>query len=149
VALPPISMAPFDAMVIPAPIAFSNIQEAPKPGGADVRVLVVEDSFMIISTLELAFDSFGWTMVGPATRVPKALDLIETERFDAVLLDVNLDGEMCWDVAASLKARGIPFVLSTGYEVGDLLPDFLRGAKYIKKPYKLNELERSILDIIK
>jgi CheY-like chemotaxis protein len=88
-------------------------------------------------------------MVGPATRVPKALALVETERFDAVLLDVNLDGEMSWDVAAALKARGVPFVLSTGYELGAILPAFLRNTKFVRKPFKINELEQTILDAIK
>jgi light-regulated signal transduction histidine kinase (bacteriophytochrome) len=150
VALPPASMAPFDmAMGAPAAITFSNVQDEPKRADNDIRVLVVEDSFMIISTLELAFDSFGWTMVGPATRVPKALALAKTEDIDAVLLDVNLDGHMSWDVAAALQARGIPFVLSTGYEIGALLPDFLKGSKSIRKPFKINELKQSILDVIK
>jgi CheY-like chemotaxis protein len=102
---------------------------------------------MTVSLLESVFDSFGWTMVGPAARVSKALDLVKTESFDAVLLDVNLDGKMTWEVAAALKERGIPFVFSTGYEIGTLLPDFLKGSKSIRKPYNANELERSILEI--
>jgi light-regulated signal transduction histidine kinase (bacteriophytochrome) len=150
VALPPSAMAPSDAaMGVPATITFSNIKTEPKRPSNEIRILVVEDSFMIISALELAFDSFGWTMVGPATRVPKALALVETERFDAVLLDVNLDGEMSWDVAAALKARGVPFVLSTGYELGAILPAFLRNTKFVRKPFKINELEQTILDAIK
>jgi light-regulated signal transduction histidine kinase (bacteriophytochrome) len=149
VALPPTSMAASDPQERPAPTGVSTIQEDPRPAGDGVRVLVVEDSFMIISMLELVFVGFGWTMVGPAARVRTALALIETERFDAALLDVNLDGEMSWDVAAALKARGIPFVLTTGYEVGLLMPEFLNGNTVIKKPYKAEELEKSILTIMK
>ena len=149
VALPPAALANSAAIAPPAMIAFSNAKEAPRGPGNSLRILVIEDSFMIVSTLELVFDSLGWTMVGPATRLPKALSLIKTERFDAVLLDVNLDGEMSWDVAASLQARGIPFVLSTGYELGKLLPESLRGSRFIRKPYDLAELEKSILDVIK
>jgi light-regulated signal transduction histidine kinase (bacteriophytochrome) len=148
VALPPASMAPSDSIETPAPISFTNIRQEPKRSAGGIRVLVVEDSFMVVSVLELAFASFGWTMVGPATRIPKAMALVNTESFDAVLLDVNLDGEMSWDVAAALKARGIPFVLSTGYELGALLPDFLKGNQFIKKPYNLVELEKAILDIM-
>jgi CheY-like chemotaxis protein len=137
------------AMRAPAAIAFSNVPKETKRLSNQIRVLVVEDSFMIISARELAFDHFGWTMVGPATRVPKAVALVETESFDAALLDVNLDGEMSWDVAAALQARGVPFVISTGYEIGALLPDFLRGTKSVKKPFKVEELEQVILDVIK
>jgi CheY-like chemotaxis protein len=150
VALPAASMAPFEsAKGPPAAVMVSNLRTESKRGGNDIRVLVVEDSFMIISALELAFESFGWTMVGPATRVPKALAMVKTERFDAVLLDVNLDGEMSWDVAVALKARGVPFVLSTGYEIDALLPDILKGSKFVKKPFKIDELERTILDLVK
>lgn len=149
VSLPPAAMTPCEKSAVPAPLAAAAGQQEPPRPGNDIRVLVVEDSFMIIGTLEMAFDSFGWTMVGPATRVPKALTLVNSESFDAVLLDVNLDGDMSWDVAAALQARGIPFVLSTGYEINEVIPDFLQGSKFVRKPYQLEELERSILDIIK
>jgi light-regulated signal transduction histidine kinase (bacteriophytochrome) len=149
VSLPPAAMTPCEKNAVPAPLAPAAGQQEPSRPGNDIRVLVVEDSFMIIGTLEMAFDSFGWTMVGPATRVPKALTLVNSESFDAVLLDINLDGDMSWDVAAALQARGIPFVLSTGYEVNEVIPDFLQGSKFVRKPYQLEELERCILDIIK
>jgi two-component sensor histidine kinase len=149
VTLPQAALAPFDAAAVPpAPISFTNVKVEPKRAGSDIRILVVEDSFMITRALELAFDSFGWTMVGPASRIPKALALVKSESFDAALLDVNLDGEMSWDIAAALKARGIPFVFSTGYEITALLPDYLRGSKYVKKPFQLDELEKMILQII-
>jgi len=149
VTLPQAALAPVDSASVPAPpISFSNVKPEAKRAGNDIRVLVVEDSFMITRALELAFDSFGWTMVGPASRIPKALALVKSESFDAALLDVNLDGEMSWDIAAALKARGIPFVFSTGYEITALLPDYLRGSKYVKKPFQLDELEQMILQII-
>jgi light-regulated signal transduction histidine kinase (bacteriophytochrome) len=149
VALPPASISASDNTGTPAMIAFSNIKEVPRRTSNSIRVLVVEDSFLIVRTLELVFDNLGWTMVGPATRVPKALALVKTENFDAALLDVNLDGEMSWPVAAALQARGIPFVLSTGYEIGKLLPESLKGSKFVRKPYDLAELETSILDVMK
>jgi light-regulated signal transduction histidine kinase (bacteriophytochrome) len=149
VALPAASLASTDNMEAPAMITFSSVKEQASRRGNSIRVLVVEDSFMIVRTLELVFDNLGWTMVGPATRVPKALALVNTESFDAALLDVNLDGEMAWDVAAALQARGIPFVLSTGYEIDKLLPESLKGSKFVRKPYDLAELENSILEALK
>jgi CheY-like chemotaxis protein len=104
---------------------------------------------MIAGSLELAFEGLGWTMVGPATRVSEALAQIKTESFDVVLLDVNLAGEMSWDVASALKESGIPFVLTTGYELENLQPDFLRGSKVVRKPFKLDILEQAVLDAIK
>ncbi len=71
--------------------------------------------------------------------------LISTESFDAALVDINLDGEMSWAVAAELKARQIPFVLSTGYEIGEILPGALKDARFVRKPYNIPQLENAIL----
>lgn len=150
VTLPPASMAPTEGspMLVPAVPANSVTEPDPKVGEG-IRILVVEDSFMTVGALELVFQDLGWTMVGPVTRLQKALAQIACENFDAVLIDVNLDGEMSWEVAAALKQRSIPFVFSTGYEIETILPDFLAGSRFIRKPYKINELESSILSAIK
>ena len=81
----------------------------------------------------------------PAARVPAALAMIASEQFDAALLDVNLDGEMSWAVAAELQAKRIPFVLSTGYEIGEILPGALKDARFVRKPYNIPQLENAIL----
>jgi light-regulated signal transduction histidine kinase (bacteriophytochrome) len=149
VTLPAASLAPTDTIGTPAMITFSSVKKLPKGVGKGLRVLVIEDSFMIVNMLELVFGTLGWIMVGPATRLPKALELVKTERFDVVLLDVNLDGDMSWAVAAAVQARGIPFVLTTGYEISKLLPDSLKGSRFIRKPYSLAELETAIADVMK
>ncbi len=88
-------------------------------------------------------------MVGCASDVSKAIAPVETERFDAVLLDINFEGEMSRDPAAILQTPQIPFVLRIRYEIGKLLLDSLRGSELIRNPYKLDELEASILAAIK
>ncbi len=112
------------------------------------RILVVEDSFLLVVSLEGTFDDLGWQIVGPATRKAEALAMAASETFDAALLDVNLDGEMSWDVAAVLKARGIPFIFSTGYDVSNILPPFLIGSPVIGKPFRNDEVERRIRQVI-
>jgi CheY-like chemotaxis protein len=98
--------------------------------------------------LEMVFASMGWTMVGPAARVPAALALVASERFDAALLDINLDGEMSWAVATELQARKIPLVLSTGYEISAVLPDALKNTRSVRKPYNITQLEQAILEAL-
>ncbi len=112
------------------------------------RILVVEDSFLVVSALEDLFQEIGWTTVGPATRVSDALLLARTETLDAALLDVNLNGEMSWDVAVALKERGVPYLFSTGYGSGAMLPPGLAGSPVISKPFDLEELERRIRAVI-
>ena len=148
VELPPACMAALLVDSAAVAIVSPNTPEQPKAPGNGIKILVIEDSFMIISLLETAFQDLGWTMVGPASRIPKALDLIASETFDAVLLDVNLDGEMSWQVAAALQARDIPFVFTTGYEISSIVPEPFSGNSVLKKPYDIRRLEKAILDIL-
>jgi light-regulated signal transduction histidine kinase (bacteriophytochrome) len=112
------------------------------------RILVVEDSFLLVMSLEAMFDDLGWEIVGPATRKATAMELARTETFDVALLDVNLDGEMSWDVAIVLRERGIPFVFSTGYDVTKLLPENLVGSAVVGKPFQNIELEQQLRNAI-
>ena len=112
------------------------------------RILVVEDSFLLVMAIENMIDDLGWVTIGPATCKSEALALAGSEVFDAALLDVNLDGEMSWDVAAVLKARGIPFVFGTGYDASSVLPDDLAGSVVLTKPYQNRDLENRLWEAI-
>jgi chemotaxis family two-component system sensor kinase Cph1 len=119
--------------------------QAPAEG---LRILVVEDSFLLVMTLTTMLADLGWVIVGPATRKAEALALARSEPVDAALLDVNLDGETSWDVAAELTSRGIPFVFSTGYDVGSVLPDEFAGSAIVAKPYVRQQVEQRLREVI-
>ena len=112
------------------------------------RILVVEDSFMVLLTIEAMCEDLGWRIVGPATRLDSALALARAEAFDAALLDVNLDGEMSWEVADVLVERAIPFAFSTGYDKGNVLPPHLADSRVLVKPYRIKEVERLVRQMI-
>jgi DNA-binding response OmpR family regulator len=83
-----------------------------------VRVLVVEDEFMIGLDVSQHLASAGYEVVGLATSVARALRL--EPRCDVAVLDVNLGGETCEPVAQKLRASGKPFVVLTGYSPDSL-----------------------------
>ncbi len=112
------------------------------------RILVVEDSFLVITLLEKFFEDLGWQFVGPATRLADALVLANSGVFDAALLDVNLNGEMSWEVARVLVGRGVPVVFSTGYDIKTVLPADLAGTPVISKPFRLREVEDKLRQAI-
>ncbi len=76
-------------------------------------VLIVEDDFLIAMDLEMTLERHGWRVLGPAPSVKDALRLLETERPDVALLDVDLGGEMVTPVAVALRRLQVPFVLSS------------------------------------
>lgn len=98
------------------------------------RVLVVEDESLVAMLLETILEDMGCTPVGPAATVDEGLSMVEGETLDAALLDVNVAGAQVFPVAEALKARGVPFVFSTGYGEGGL-PDAWRGQPTLQKPF--------------
>lgn len=99
------------------------------------RVLVVEDESLVAMLLETILEDMGCTPVGPAGTIEDGLAMVaDPATLDAALLDVNVAGRQVFPVAEALKARGVPFVFSTGYgESG--LPDAWRGHATVQKPF--------------
>jgi DNA-binding response OmpR family regulator len=85
------------------------------PGLAGKRILVVEDESLISMLLEMALQDEDAVVIGPAARVSEALQLAQDEALDGAFLDVNLAGEPVFPVAERLAARGVPFLLLSGY----------------------------------
>jgi CheY-like chemotaxis protein len=110
------------------------------------RVLIVEDEPMVAWMLDDILVAFGCTVVGTADRIAEAIEMIETTRIDAVMLDVNLRGEMSYPIADMLAARGIPFILTTGY-ARDRLLEAYRGYPYLLKPYHRSAMRDALLDL--
>lgn len=99
------------------------------------RVLIVEDESLVAMLLETILEDMGCTPIGPAASIDEGLAMVaDGDNLDAALLDVNLAGRLVFPVAEALKARGVPFVFSTGYGEGGL-PDEWRGQATIQKPF--------------
>ena len=111
---------------------------------AGLRVLIVEDEFLLAMELETLVEGGGCTAVGPASSVGQALALIDGEEPDVALLDVNLKGERATPVAAALQQRGVPYVLITGYSDAQLSEPELRRAPRVDKPVSSRALTRAV-----
>ncbi len=100
------------------------------------RVLIVEDESLVAMLLETILEDMGCVPVGPASTVQEGLGhgRRRVQPLDAALLDVNVAGQKVFPVADTLRARGVPFVFSTGYGEGGL-PDEWRGQATIQKPF--------------
>ena len=99
------------------------------------RVLIVEDESLVAMLLETILEDMGCVPVGPAATVDEGLALVaDPPPIDAALLDVNVAGRQVFPIAEALKARGVPFVFSTGYGEGGL-PDEWRGQPTLQKPF--------------
>jgi hypothetical protein len=64
------------------------------------------------------------------------------------VLDLNLDGKLPLDLANTLVARKIPFVIVTGYGNRHLDVPALQEAPRVHKPIKMEELVHALSDLI-
>ena len=59
----------------------------------------------------------GFRVMGPASSVDTALDLLRDQRPDAAVLDFTLGGEKVTPVPLLLKSLGVPFILASANTV--------------------------------
>ena len=112
------------------------------------RVLVVEDDALIALDIARQLANAGFEVVGPAVSVARALRLIGDHGCDVAVLDVNLGNhETSEPVARELRARGIPFVVLSGYASEQHPPGF-QGAPVLSKPASPRELVATLLGCV-
>lgn len=110
---------------------------------AGLRILVVEDDIMIAVLIEEVLHDLGCFVVGPASKLDRALQLASDGDFDAAILDVTIRGGQVFPVAESLQSRGIPFMFASGH--GDwTLPASLQDQTRLTKPFTVTELKAKI-----
>jgi CheY-like chemotaxis protein len=109
------------------------------------RVLVVEDDKGIRDILRLALESSGYA-VRAATNGSEALEVIEREPADVIVLDVRMPVMDGFEFARRYAARGgrAPLVvLTAGQEMAQAKNEFT-GARVIEKPFDLDRLLEAI-----
>lgn len=79
------------------------------------RVLVVEDSWQLASIIKFALEEVGMVVAKPAATLAAAKRLIANHTFDLAVVDINLKGEMSYDLIVRLSDRGVRVVVVSGY----------------------------------
>lgn len=107
----------------------SDPQEFPQ--GA--RVLIVEDEAFIALDIAYGVEQAGGVPVGPATTVAEALRLIEAERPDSAIVDVDLPDGSIEPVLRALRPS-VPVVVHTGVGLPETLSQAYPDLEVFRKP---------------
>ena len=106
-----------------------------------IRILIVDDEKPICDLIDLNLSSAGYHCTAVQDGL-EAIDLIEKEAFDLVLLDIMLPGADGYDVMEYIRPLGIPVIFITAkYEVKNRVKGLKLGADdYLVKPFDVVEL---------
>ncbi len=109
------------------------------------RILAVDDDEVNLRVMKGYLDVAGYEFI-TATNGHEALEILETQDVDIVLLDLMLPGisgyEVCKKIREDAKTMVIPVIMVTAKDTTtDLVRGFITGANdYITKPFNREEL---------
>lgn len=102
---------------------------------SDMRILIVEDEFLIAMDAEQLCRDSGAADVAIISNLTAINGEAPNFDFDVVILDIMLNGTSTLSFARKLQERAIPFVFASGYnDLGELRADFPSVA-VLAKPY--------------
>lgn len=118
------------------------------PPARPVKILIVEDEFILATTVKETLESLGYTVTGLAASFEETLRLVEQDRPDVVLMDIWLQGSMDGiDTATFLwDAFRLPIVYLTGHSDRSTLERAYESMPfgYLVKPGKETDLVMAI-----
>ena len=97
-----------------------------------LKVLIVEDCYLMASALGDLLANAGAQVVGTANSVASAFRILAVSPVDIACLDINLGKENSFPIADELTARGIPFVFVSAYD-STVLPAAYRERPFVDK----------------
>lgn len=112
---------------------------------ASRRILVVDDDPSVVDVATMVLSSASYEVASARTGL-EALRIARRERFDLVLLDINMPEMDGWETLRLLKAdeaiRDLPVLMfSVKGEIRDKVHGLQEGAvDYMTKPFAIDEL---------
>lgn len=108
-----------------------------------LRVIVVEDDYLLSETLVESLAEIGYEVVAQATTTVQGMRSIDAVACDFAIIDFYLKGETALPLLDKLHDLGIPFLVASGAYEEDL-PERHARAPRLSKPYDIRELQRAI-----
>lgn len=106
-----------------------------------IKILIVDDEKPICDLIDINLTAAGYQCKAVQDGL-QAIDLIEQENFDLILLDVMLPGADGYDIMEYIRPLKIPVIFITAkHEVKDRVKGLRLGAEdYLVKPFEVVEL---------
>ena len=111
------------------------------------RILVVEDEYLLADDVAQWLSSAGVIVAGPFGSSRDVERAIAHGRLDAAVLDIGLQGESVYSLAAALAQRQVPFVFHTGYSA-NVIPQAFAHVPVVEKPADCKALVSAVQQVM-
>lgn len=116
--------------------------------GSPAKILMVEDDMIIAADISMQLTKLGYEIVGINTRGEDALQTIENNRPDLVLMDIVLSGKLNGIETAQriLEKFQVPLIFLTSNSDDATFQQAIKTKPYafISKPFQKADLERTL-----
>ena len=113
-----------------------------------INILVVEDESIVSKDIQHSLVRFGYGVAGACSHGEKAIELVKEMNPDAVLMDINIKGDLSGIQTAEIikKEFGVPVIFLTAYSDDLTLTKAVIAEPfgYIIKPFKEIDLHTNI-----
>jgi len=114
-------------------------------GTRTMRILLVEDNYLIAATLKRMLMNLGCEVIGPVPSLEEGERLAAQESITGAILDINIIGGNSIPIAMALQHRGCPFFFITGYYSPEGLPESLVDVPRLNKPIDEAQLKSAMV----
>jgi DNA-binding LytR/AlgR family response regulator len=114
----------------------------------EIKILIVEDEFMISEDISMRLSDFGYLVEGVASSGKQALDILEQREVDLALVDINIEGSMDGIELASIigSKYKIPFIFLTSLANESIVKKAkqTKPSAYLLKPFNDRQAQIAI-----
>lgn len=111
---------------------------------ASMRIMLLEDEPLIAMTTEQMLEELGYERIDVFYRLDPAVEAAEAGRYDAAILDVNVDRQQTsLDLARKMHADGTAIIFASGNTIDREEIEALACAT-IGKPYTKDDIRVAI-----
>ena len=115
---------------------------------SQLKILIVEDEMLIAANIANQLEAFGYEVIGIIPRGEEAIKVVQNDKPDLVLMDINLKGELDGiETAKKIQQEGqIPII----YLTANSDDEHFNRAKatnpyaFLSKPFKRLDLQRAL-----
>ncbi len=112
------------------------------------KIMVVEDEALVGLDIQVNLTDLGYSVTSVFPEALKAIESLQKEKVDLVLMDIHLAGTMDGiDAAEVIRERyAIPVIFLTAFATSDVIERARNSGAYgyLLKPFKLRELEAMV-----